>query len=403
MHKVFPAGGGCIISLMKTLRRNVKLFFGQHLLAEFLLIAPVMIPFFQLNRLGISSFYLAQSVFALTVLLAEVPSGYLADVIGRRKTLVLASFFYPAGLLVYAASSSLEGFLLAEFLLAVGVSLRSGSDSALLYDSLVSLGREPEYSRIEARGQQYSRFSTGLAAITGAGLAFFSMRLPFWINFIIFLPLIPLALALLEPERVCRPRGNAMRGILQICLASLKNRTLRPYLLYFSLLGAVSIIALWAYFLILQQAGLPLWFYGLFFTLFQFSGAWGARLAVKSSSLFGGSMTVACSLALVPILLLAGVFPSAWMIPLVLLHPLLWNLAIPLLLEQINRRTSSDTRATVLSLASMGRSLAYALTAPFFGLAAEKAPLSGAFIGLALLFLLAGLPLLRQIKNNWAE
>ena len=73
-------------------------------------------------------------------------------------------------------------FLAAEFVLAVGHSMRSGSDSAMLYDSLKELTRETEYASIEGRGNQFARIGTGIASISGGLLAALSMRLPFWFN-----------------------------------------------------------------------------------------------------------------------------------------------------------------------------------------------------------------------------
>jgi MFS family permease len=50
-----------------------------------------------------------------------VPSGYLADVIGRKRTLAVGAAFFPLGLAVYAAGRSLAAFVLAEFFLAGSV------------------------------------------------------------------------------------------------------------------------------------------------------------------------------------------------------------------------------------------------------------------------------------------
>ena len=63
----------------------------------------MLILFYTANGLNSTQIFTIQAAFHLAVLLLEVPSGYLADVVGRKRTLVLGAFFFPLGLAVYAA------------------------------------------------------------------------------------------------------------------------------------------------------------------------------------------------------------------------------------------------------------------------------------------------------------
>ena len=74
--------------------------------------------------------------------------GRVSDRVGRRKTLVLASLCIFLGTLTYSQSHNFWQFLVAEVFFAAGLSSMSGTDSALIYDSLKQLGREDEYQKI---------------------------------------------------------------------------------------------------------------------------------------------------------------------------------------------------------------------------------------------------------------
>ncbi len=386
---------------MTKLNQNILLFISQRFLHDFLLIAPVLIPFYQYNQLGGFAFYLSQAVYALTVFVMEVPSGYLADVIGRRKTLIIGAFLAPIGFVIYALSSSFPLFLTAEFIMAVGNSMRSGSDSALLYDSLKALSREDEYARVEGRGHQFARMSTGIASISGGLLAAVALRLPFYINILISLAIIPVTWAMTEPERKKASGENPLQNILRIAAQSLKNPDIRPFILYIGLIGSVSIISLWAYFLYYQSIGIPLALFGVLFAAFQFSGAFGARLSARMAEKFGPVRLLMGSLLIFPILVMTGLMRSPWLLILIMLHPFIWNLTIPVLLQQINLRTAAQVRATVLSLANMGVSFGYVLIGPVFGRLSDRMPLRFCFLFLSVLYLLFSLLLLAQIRRHW--
>jgi len=270
-----------------------------------------------------------------------------------------------------------------------------------LYDSFICMEREKEYESTEGKGHQYARIGTAAASVAGGILAALSIHLPFWVNVPIALAILPVSLMMIEPQRHAAEGEKPLHAILNIAVSSLRNKNLRPFLLFFSLLGSVSIIALWAFFVYYQSLGISILWFGILFAVYQSMGALGAARSHAVAAHTGGWFVVSISLLLIPILFLLGWFPTLFMLPLIMLHPLIWNLAVPVLFNQINLKTESRVRATVLSLANMGLSFAYVLTAPLFGFTAEKVPLKLAFSGLALFFAFFSLPLLSAMKREW--
>lgn len=372
-------------------------------LGDFLPIAPVLILFYTANGLNSTQIFTIQAIFHLGVLLLEVPSGYLADVIGRKKTLVFGAVFYPLGVAVYALGHSFAAFVLAELAWAVSVSMRSGCDSALLFDSLVQLGREGEYRRYEGRCALFARSGTAASSVAGGLLASVFLRLPFLVNLGVALLMPPLAISLAEPEREKRAGQEPLRDILHICRSCLRQAHIRPLILACGALMASQLTALWAYFLLYQELGIGVGWFGVLFAVFQLAGALGGGRAHAFSERFGARTPLFLALLSPFFYILLGLFPSPWLLPLVPANALLWNLAYPVLLERLNLAVASDVRATVLSLAGMAGSVIFIVVAPLFGRLVDAVSLSAAFVALGIVFFILGAWLLAAMLRNWHE
>src|SRR6185369_6192889 len=97
----------------------------------------------------------------------EIPTGYLADVIGRKKTLILGVLLYIFGVITFLLSHGFCGFALAVTLQSAALSCFSGVDSALIYDSLKEIGDEKSTVRVSGKyfsAGQFAKIFTPLIA-----------------------------------------------------------------------------------------------------------------------------------------------------------------------------------------------------------------------------------------------
>jgi len=386
-----------------TVSRNLWKVIALKFLGDFLPIAPVLILFYATNGLNPTQIFTIQAAFHLAVLLLEVPSGYLADVVGRKKTLVFGAIFFPLGMAAYAVGSSFAAFICAEAVLAVSVSMRSGCDSAMLFDSLRLLKREGEYKRFEGRCALFARTGTAVSSVAGGLLATVFLRLPFLVNVASALFMPALAISLVEPEREPRRSKNPMLDILRICRHCLREPHIRPVVLSCGLLMASNLTALWAYFLLYRELGIGVGWFGVLFAVFQLAGALGGSRAHAFSERFGAKAALYLALLGPVFYIMLGLIPSLWLLPLIPANALLWNLAYPVLLERLNLAVASDVRATVLSLAGMAGSVTFIIVSPLFGRLADAVSLSAAFIALGAFFLVAGAFLLAAMLRHWQE
>ena len=124
---------------VRQLERNIRRTLAFSFLQVFMVLMPVIVLFFESRGLRLSEVLLLQAWFAALVLVLEVPSGYLADLLGRKRTLVVGTFFGGVGHLVLLYAQGFWQLALFEGCLAVSFSLVSGANLALLYDSELAL------------------------------------------------------------------------------------------------------------------------------------------------------------------------------------------------------------------------------------------------------------------------
>jgi MFS family permease len=388
---------------MSNLRANLWKLYAYKFISEFYLVVPVLIPYYMAHGLSSTQVFTIQAAYALSVLVLEIPSGYLADVAGRKTTLVLGAVAMPLGLAVYAFSGTFLTFIFAEFLIAVANSMRSGSDSALIYDTLLQLKDEARYKRFEGRAFFFTRVGTASSAVLGGLAAILSLHLPFYINMVTCLIMLPMSIALVEPARSKLEAKNPLLDILRVAKFSFTHGELRRLILYGALVQSTCIIVVWASFLYYRALGISVGLFGVLFALFQLASAFGAKQAHSVEKVLGFRKALALPLLIGPIFLLMGAVRSLFIIPLIILYAFFWGLLYPILLDLLNRRIDSAVRATVLSVASMAGSLSYVVLAPIFGKLVDALSLSAAFLILGAYFLIYGLIALVSILQHLRE
>ena len=388
---------------MRNIRSNLWKIYIYKFLSEFYLIAPILIPYYKSNLLNSTQIFTVQAAYALSILIFEVPSGFLADSIGRKKTLILGAVFFPLGIGIYVLTSSFYTFILAEFILAVANSMRSGCDSALIYDTLIQMKKASEYKKFEGRSFFFTRIGTSLSSVAGGTLALVSLQTPFFINIITGSLMLPIALLLQEPQREKMKSSQPFKAILKICRFSFSHGPLRILILFTALVMSTGITGVWAYFLHYEALGFNVGYFGILFAVFQLASAWGSSQTYRLEKILGSKKSLLILLFTAPNLVLLGLFKSVFLLPLIFINAFLWGFSFPLCMDYLNRIIKSDIRATVLSVANMTGSLAFAVLSPLFGKLVDAFSLSMAFMLLGIYFFILGSILISLILHHREE
>jgi len=356
---------------------------------------PIIWLFYQENGLDLTDLFIIQSIYSVTIAIIEIPSGYIADVLGRKNSMIIGMFFGMIGMIVYSFSFGFEGFLIAALCLGIGQSFISGSDTALMYDSLLQLNRSKEFIKLEGRTISMGNLAEAFAFIIGGLIAEISLRTPFYFQIGIALIGFITALSLVEPtmHRLKDGKTRPWKNIKNIIRFSLKeNQTLRYYILYSSIIGCGTLTMAWfsqPYFI---SIGINSTFY------FGLLGA-GLNLAVAIPSFYAHKIEERIKtktlLILILILICSCYFTtsyttSLWGLPLLLLFYITRGVATPVLRDYMNRHIPSEMRATVMSIRSFIIRIVFASTSPFFGYVADVYSLQQALLLSGILFLILG-------------
>ncbi|MDR3425684.1 MAG: MFS transporter [Alphaproteobacteria bacterium] len=372
---------------------NIRKLFCDRFFSSFWIAAPIIVPFYQSNGLNATQVFTIQAIFSAACLVFEIPTGYLSDVIGRKKTMIAGAALLPIGLAVYAFSHGFFGFVAAEIIIALANSLRSGTDTAFLYDTLIELKREKEHKRLEGTGHFLSSTGVGVAAVIGGLLSTLSLRTPFYANGLVFCVLLPLAISMREPKREAQTRkpmkehGAELVKAVRYCL---HHYEIRNAAIYSAILESTGIIGIWTYFLYYGKLGIGLGYYGIIAAAFGFINGTGGKLAHAVEAKIGRTAALSLPLLIAPSFLFLGQMQTIYALPLIYLNAFLWGFATPLLRDFVHQRTPSRIRATTLSVVSMGGRICYVLIAVPVGKIIDMYSLQTAHMFLGAVFLMVG-------------
>src|SRR5262245_10144409 len=142
--------------------------------------SAVLVPFYtDWGGITLHQVFLLNAWFFLCNFLLEVPTGTVADFLGRKWSLALGSAVAFLGVLLYASAPRIEVFVAAEAILAVAYTLHSGADEALAYDSLKADGRQSLAASVIGRMEAFKLGGIVTATILGGFIAGrFGLRAP---------------------------------------------------------------------------------------------------------------------------------------------------------------------------------------------------------------------------------
>ena len=162
-------GGGTLFDMRRYFARNLPVYYLFEATSGFLIWMPIwMIYMIDGRGMSLTQVATMESVFWITVVLVEVPTGAVADRWGRRVSLFLGSCGFVIASVAFAFADNYLGLTISYTIMAVSVTLHSGAGQALLFDTLRCLGRTHEYERHVGRAEALS-FATLVAAMLLGG------------------------------------------------------------------------------------------------------------------------------------------------------------------------------------------------------------------------------------------
>jgi MFS family permease len=331
---------------------------GWALVADSLPIYPLYALLFVDTGLSTAQVSALFAIWSTVSIVAEVPTGALADRFSRRGALVVYGVLQASGFAVWITMPGFAGFAVGFVLWGLGGSLANGAFEALLYDGLAAVGAQEQYARVKG-WVTAAGLLTQVPAAVAATLLFSAggYALAGWVSIGLCLVAAGLATRLPEPPR--STSDDAGPGYVATLRAGLTeaatDRGVRVALLAVATLTALDAIE--EYFgLVAYDWGVPAALVPLAVLAIPLAGAAGAALGGTAARLAPRTLGLVLLSALA-LLAAAGLAAHPAGLVAVTVFYGLYRMVLVVVDARLQEQVTGAARATVTSVAGLGTDL----------------------------------------------
>jgi len=166
------------------IKRSYYLFTLLHILPLSLVFTTYVI-FLQENNMTSTQIGWIGAVFMITMFLFEIPTGIVADIFGRKASIVIGNILIIFGPVIYYCTDTFAWFVIAEASLGLGACFTSGAIDAWLKDSLDQNGNSHNLTDIMSNREIFFRVSLIIGGVTGSLIAIYDTRIVWLITAIL--------------------------------------------------------------------------------------------------------------------------------------------------------------------------------------------------------------------------
>ena len=350
-----------------TAARNIALYPWFRFFQNLLFWQATWFLYFQ-SELSAAEAVMLYAVYDVATTLLEVPSGWLSDRWGRKKTLVLSSLFGLGSAILFTLGGSFWVFVLAQAFMGAHIAFNSGTDSSFLYESLEEAGRAGEVEAQELRAWRFGFVALALSAVSGGAMALVDLRFPFLAHAAAFVVVLLVVFRFREPAGASDERQLSPAERLDALWAALRKPVLvwlfaLSVLMYgFSHLpfvfGQPFILASLSGLGLAAEAPLVSGAVTAAMMLLSIATSWIAP-GVRKRIGFAGILLVAFAMQIVLVGGLAA-SGSVFAIALLLLRMVPDSFSQPFIRARIQPELQGEVRATYLSLKSLAGRIVFA-------------------------------------------
>lgn len=365
---------------------------------------------------GLSNFeaFLANAFFTLGMVLFEVPTGVIADTVGRRASYLLgtitlslttAAYFY-----MWQVEAPFVWWAVVSTLLGLGFTFFSGAVEAWLVDAMQASGYEGELEPVFGKGQIVGGIAMLGGSVLGGVIAqLTTLGIPYVLRAVVLIALFVLAYIVMKdvgftPDKSQRP----LRAMRTIFTASIRHGFGNPPVKWVMLAAPFTASVGFYVFYALQPYLLELYGDSTAYSIAGLAAATvagaqiaGGMLAARIRQLFRRRTTaiiVASSLSIVTVLAMGVTQSFALALILLAVWGLLFAAVMPIRQAYLNSLIPSKQRATVLSFDSLMGNTGGIVIQPALGRVADVSSYGQSFIVGALIQVIA-LPFLLRSRS----
>ncbi|SEA66916.1 Major Facilitator Superfamily protein [Pseudobutyrivibrio sp. ACV-2] len=313
-----------------------------------------------------------ESIFHVVSMICEVPSGAVADVFGRKKSMVMAQLMSMLSALVMIFTDSFLSIAVAMGVSALSYNLASGTREALAYDSMKQAGTEEEYESFVSTDMIIYEVFSSLATLLAGVALMLGYKKAYLIDILMGSVALLFALSLTEVHAKGHENMDVASRFKDVTIGSINfirdNRKARLIILYNALIGAVAVLIGFFLQAKLPEVGLKAIYLGPALFIIGISGAIGSK-AITHFKHFGYKSIALISLCGVVFAILSVFMGNPYIMILGACVGAFADSFIEIRSDVVlNNMIPSAQRATLMSINSFTFSVIMIVMSPVFGL-----------------------------------
>lgn len=313
----------------------------------------------EVKGFGLDTIGLILGLFSISLMAAEIPTGYIGDRVGRRASLAIGSGISALAMGLYVSLNSPIEYILLHMFWATGWAFRSGTTDAWLYELLDNTATERSFTAVQSRGNTLLLLTSSASALASGFLATINWGLPMLANAALSLTGI---LVLVTLPEIGAEQNRQGVFTLRDAVTALHIQTKRPEIrwivvysaLFYGLFEVVRTFEQPA----ARAVGVPLPALGILYAGFKLTSAATASTTGWLYQRVGLKALFAGLIPLFAILFVSTAFAPILVLPLLFFNRSIRKVIRPVRNQYLNDHLDDVGRATILSGASMVLSIA---------------------------------------------
>jgi MFS family permease len=294
--------------------------------------------------------------FFVTIAVAEIPTGTVADKISRKLSLLIGVLLYSIGITVFAFANNLWVIAASSIIWAAGMTFWSGADQAFLYDSLKFHSKEEDFQRIFGHTIFLESLAMAFASIIGGLIGSFDLQMPFLLTVVMCIA--SGVIMLFIPEEIPIDgisKETYSSHILNTIGLVKRNRVLVllfTFLLIFHIMEIIEFVFRQLY--LQEELDISVFAIGLLYAMTILLGGLGAKSSSYVNLVLGDKLFLWIQVGIVGLSFFLFSLAIQWVsIPFLLLYAYFGAVFEPFFTRLVNDEVPSEKRATVFSLVSV--------------------------------------------------
>ncbi len=389
---------------LKRLGNNIYKNYIYTFMSNFNVTSGVWMLYLAYRGLSLFEIGIMEAIFHLTSFTMEVPTGVVADLLGRKMSRIMGRFMAVIATLLMIYAGGPLGFAISFVFSALSYNLESGAGDALIYDSMKEIGSDKTYMKVKGRGEALFQIANAMALPIGGYLATTNYQSVYKLAFVVGIVTLIHSFSFVEPNvgKVEKKDNHltTFKHQLKDSISIVKNSKDLGFLIIMA--ESYGVFATTTFFYIqnfLKEGGKSEFRIGLVLAIGSVLAAIMATAAHRIEKRFGFKITLT-------VLLMAG-SSSLWLMATgalaeigIVLLSIFEVIEFVVMSDYINKLIPSERRATILSMESMVFSLFMIIIFPIVGLVGDLWGLQMSFILIAGLSTIVSGLMVRRIHMN---